>query len=128
VALVLALLAQCAHFAEELGTGFYDRFPVLLGLAPWSVTFFVAFNLAWIVIWAVAILGLWHGLVPALVPAWLLALALVANGIVHPLLALRAGGYFPGLATVPIVLPLGIVTVRRLAALTEPPLSPARAS
>jgi hypothetical protein len=120
VALACALVAQCAHFAEELVTGFYGRFPALLGLAPWSATFFVAFNLAWIVLWTLSIVGVRRGFVPALAPAWFLALALVLNGIAHPLLAWREGGYFPGLATAPIVLPFGLLACRRLAVLTRP--------
>lgn len=31
-----AIVGQCMHFAEELGAGFYFRFPVLLGLSPWG--------------------------------------------------------------------------------------------
>ena len=118
--LLLAIAGQCLHFAEELATGFHQRFPPLLGLAPWPAAFFATFNLAWIAIWALAALGLRAGLVAALVPAWFLALALLLNGVAHPLLALRTGGYFPGFWTSPLVGLLGIVLGRSLLALTGP--------
>ena len=35
--------------------------------------------------------------------AGFLAIGMVLNGIVHPLLSVRAGGYFPGLVTSPLV-------------------------
>lgn len=114
-----AIAAQCAHFAEELATGFHWRFPVLLGLSPWSPTFFVWFNLAWILIWVLAALGLRIGFVAALLPAWFLALALLLNGVAHPLMALSAGGYFPGLYSSPLVGVVGILLLRALRKLTH---------
>lgn len=116
----VALGAQCLHFTEELLTGFHQRFPVLLGLSPWSTRFFVSFNLIWIALWAASALALRPGFVAALVPLWFLALALLLNGIAHPLLALRAGGYFPGLYTSPLVGVAGALLARRLWRLTEP--------
>jgi ribosomal protein S18 acetylase RimI-like enzyme len=53
----LALAAtgvQALHFAEELATGFPRRFPELLGLEPWSLRFFVSFNLFWLAVWALS--------------------------------------------------------------------------
>jgi hypothetical protein len=116
----VALGAQCLHFTEELLTGFHERFPALLGFAPWSTTFFVSFNLAWIAVWAISALALRPGFAAALAPLWFLALALLVNGIAHPLLALRAGGYFPGLYTSPLVGVSGALLSARLWRLTEP--------
>ncbi len=107
------------HFAEEALTGFYIRFPELLGLASWPVSFFVSFNLAWIAVWLLCVA--WVGAYPraAIIPIWFLAIGSTANGIVHPLLALAAGGYFPGLwSSVPVGI-LGIVLLRALAAATR---------
>ncbi len=117
--LAAAIVGQCVHFAEELATGFHLRFPVLLGLSPWTLTFFVWFNLGWIVVWVLAAFGLRIGLVVALVPVWFLALALLLNGVAHPLMALREGAYFPGLYSSPLVGLLGILLLGGLRKLTH---------
>ena len=103
ITIIATLAAQVLHFAEELGTQFYVRFPVELGLQPWSKRFFVVFNVVWLAVWVASLLAVRARLVPALVPLWFLGLAMALNGVAHPVLALRAGGYFPGLATTPIV-------------------------
>jgi Protein of unknown function with HXXEE motif len=111
-----ALAIQALHFAEEFATGFHRRFFPMLGQAPWPDWLFVAFNSAWIACWAAAIsaavLGRWSFAVAALF--WFLGLAAIANGIAHPLLAIVAGGYFPGLATSPVLGLAGVFVVRRL--------------
>ena len=106
-AAVGALVLQLAHGSEEYVTGFAQRFPVVLGLTPWSNRFFLAFNVTWLLLWALAIVTLYRGRAPLTARAvlWFLALAGLLNAIAHPLLALRAGGYFPGLVT---ALPLGL--------------------
>jgi hypothetical protein len=114
----VAVLLQAAHFAEEAATGFRERFPELLGLAPWSPRFFVSFNLFWLAVWAQSLRGLAARRRLALFPLWFLALAGVANGVAHPLLAARVGGYFPGLFTSPLVGVAGLVLLRRLLRLT----------
>ncbi len=115
----LALTAQLAHFAEEAATGFYQRFPQLLGLAPWSLGFFVAFNLLWIAIWGISIRGLIRRHHLALFALWFLAIGSMANGLAHPLLSLTVGGYFPGLVTSPLVGLLGVLLFRRLLSITK---------
>lgn len=116
-----ALAWQGLHFAEELATGLYERLPALFGQAPWSVGFFVAFNLAWIAIWALSLLGLRAGAHAALFPIWFLAIGCTLNGVLHPLAALATGGYFPGLWTSPVSGLLGWLLLRRLGALTAAP-------
>jgi hypothetical protein len=49
---------------------------------------------------------------------WFFAIAAIANGIAHPLLSLRVGGYFPGLLTSPILGLVGILLWSRLMAAT----------
>ena len=117
-AAVAAVLLQGAHFGEELATGFARRLPELLGLAPWPPAFFPVFNLAWLAVWALAVGGLAGRRRMALFPLWFLALAGLVNALAHPLLALRAGGYFPGLGTAPLVGAAGLVLVRRLSRVT----------
>lgn len=115
----LAVLVQGAHFAEELATGFERRFPELLGLAAWTTRFFVGFNLFWLAVWAVAVFGVRAGVDAAYFPIWFLGIGMAMNGLVHPMLALMAGGYFPGLVSSPFAGALGVVLLRRLWELTE---------
>jgi hypothetical protein len=117
--IAVAIAVQAAHFAEELGTGFHLRFPAVLGLAPWSATFFVAFNLAWIAIWILSAAGVRRGVSAALVPLWFLALSMIANAVAHPVLALSAASYFPGLITAPIAGIAGLALAHQLLRVTD---------
>jgi len=117
---VLGLGCQMAHFAEEYATEFYRRFPETLGLAPWSSAFFVIFNVSWFVIWGWAAFGLREGYRAAYFPVWFFAITATANAFAHPLLALRARGYFPGLITSPILGLVGVWLFVGLVRLTEP--------
>ena len=114
------VVAQAAHFAEELFTGFPEKFPILFGLGPMSRAFFVSFNLAWIAVWSASIWGVGKKQRAALFPLWFLSLGCVANGLAHPLFSAFVGGYFPGLLTAPVVAVLGLVLLRRLVEITEP--------
>jgi hypothetical protein len=126
---IVAVLVQGAHFAEELATGFHERFPELFGLTPWPVGFFVSFNLFWLGIWGLSIWGLAARRWFAFFPLWFLAIASVANGLAHPLLSLRDGGYFPGLVSSPFVGIAGILLLRCLFQFTHrlKPMPPSEA-
>jgi hypothetical protein len=102
-ALTLAVAAQALHFAEEAATGFHERLPALLGLSGIPFSLFVSFNLAWLAIWIASIPGLRSGRAVAFFAAWFLAIAGMVNGIAHPLLAIAADEYFPGLLSAPLV-------------------------
>jgi hypothetical protein len=117
---LIGLAAQCLHFMEEFATHFPDRFPPLLGLPAWSAEFFVGFNLAWLSVWILSAVGLQKEYCFALFPIWFFAIASILNGVAHPLLAILARGYFPGLFTSPLVGVLGVLLWRRLEALTDP--------
>lgn len=117
---LLAISLQCLHFLEEFLTGFHVRFPPLWGLQPWTAEFFVAFNVCWIAVWSLCAAGVLKGVRAAYFSLWLLALALLVNGIAHPGLSLRVGGYFPGLLTSPLEGWLGIVLWGRLWRLSDP--------
>lgn len=116
---LLAIVAQAVHFLEELNTGFFIRFPEMFGLAPLLEAVFVAFNLAWLGIWVAALLGVRAGIRVAAWPLWLLGLAAVLNLFAHPILALRAGAYFPGLYTAVLVGAAGVFLLHELARLTS---------
>lgn len=116
----LAIVVQASHFTEELVAGFDVLFPELLRLPPWPVTFFVTFNLFWIVVWIVSIAGIRKGVQIALFPVWFLAVGSVANAVAHPAFAIAVRGYFPGLYTSPIVGLAGLFLLHTLVAFTEP--------
>jgi hypothetical protein len=107
-AYVIAVAAQLLHFWEEFASGFYRLFPPVFGAPSWSSGGFLAFNLSWLVIFALAGWGLvrqWH---PALLVALFLALgAGLLNGFAHLTLAAWRGGYFPGAYTAPLVFAAG---------------------
>lgn len=117
--LAACLVLQSAHFLEEYATRFYERFPSLLGLNPWSGTFFVAFNASWLIIWVTAALCLQSESRLTFFPLWFLAIVMIANGVAHPMLAVLVGGYFPGLITAPVLGIAGVVLWKRLLALTQ---------
>lgn len=106
-----AVVLQAAHFWEEYQGQFHLRLPTQFGLTPWSEQFFVSFNAAWLLVWSVALTGLASHPRAAAFPLWFLAIASVANGLVHPFLSLRAREYFPGLWTSPLVGILGAMTM-----------------
>ncbi len=116
---VVAVLSQAAHFAEELLTGFHERFPALFSLAPMSLQFFVLFNLAWLAIWSLCAWGLAARRRAALFPLWFLGIGCIANGVAHPSFSVFAGGYFPGLVTSPVVGVMGVLLLRRLLLVTH---------
>ncbi|HXA86873.1 MAG TPA: HXXEE domain-containing protein [Candidatus Dormibacteraeota bacterium] len=113
-AYLLAIAVQCLHFTEEFVTGFQRRFPRLIG-AEWSDARFLAFNLVWLAIFVLAALGVHRRARLAYLAVLFLALAGgVANGAGHLLLSAVLGGYFPGAATAPLCLLLGVVLLARL--------------
>ena len=116
---LIGIAAQSIHFMEEFLTGLYQKWPELLGLTPWSAEFFVIFNVSWIAVWILSAVGLRAGIRAALFPTWFFAIAMAVNFVVHPLLALNAGGYFPGLWSCPLVGVIGVVLLGRLGNYTE---------
>lgn len=110
----ISLAVHCVHFTEEYLTGFYDRFPNLLGLPAWPVDFFVVFNLSLIAVWLLSIYGLKRARWYVIFPVWFLAVGSAVNGIAHPAMSIVSEGYFPGLVTSPITGLAGILLIRSL--------------
>lgn len=117
----LLIAAQAAHSAEEYLTRLYDV------LAPArAVSDALGFDRSSGFVIANAALvgfGLWcylarvrPGRGAARGLAWFWAALETANGLAHAGLALAAGGYFPGLATAPLLLGLGLALGWSLAA------------
>ncbi len=105
------ILAQGAHSIEEYATRLYEvfapaRFVSSLVSNDLSLGFLVvnaalvAFGL-WC--WAVPVRSGWRA---ARGLAWFWTLLELGNGIGHSVLALSRGGYFPGVATAPLLLVL----------------------
>ena len=101
--LSITVVLQCIHFIEETITGFNVRLGQLLNIPGMSFTFFVMFNVVWIGIWIVSIFGLRSGNAFAFFAAWFLSIAGVFNGLLHPLLSIISGSYFPGTISSPFV-------------------------
>ena len=112
--LALATGVQSVHFAEEAMTGFHEKFPALFGLPPIPLSVFIVFNLVWLGIWIASVPGLRSARPAAFFAAWFLAIAGMLNGVAHPLLAVAAGGYFPGLVTSPFIGAASVWLWRRL--------------
>jgi len=121
VASLVTLAMQALHFTEEYSTGFATAFPMRLGLAPWSDTFFIVFNVGWIALWAFAIATADRLPRAAAVLLWFLAIAAIVNGVAHPLLAVAAKGYFPGLWTAPVLGLAGLWLAKNLRRATHVP-------
>jgi Protein of unknown function with HXXEE motif len=107
--LLIGISLQCLHFFEEFVTRFNERFPQQLGLSAWSNEFFVAFNMFCIAVWVLSAVGLQYNLRLAYFPVWFFIAAMLLNGLGHPLLAIAAGGYFPGLWTSWLVGIIGVI-------------------
>ncbi len=102
-ALALTTGVQAVHFVEETATGLHEQLPALFGLPGIPLSLFLVFNLTWLATWVASVPGLRSARPPAFFAAWFLAIAGMFNGIGHPLLAIAAGGYFPGLVTSPFI-------------------------
>jgi hypothetical protein len=109
LAFLLLILAQGAHSIEEYFTKLYEVFPpvsFVSGLVSSNLALgFLVINVALVAFglwcWAVPMRSGWpaaHGLV------WFWTILELGNGIGHLALAISRGGYFPGVATAPLLL------------------------
>lgn len=114
------ILAQAVHSIEEYWFRLYDALPparyVSEALGLDRPLGFIVANVA------LVSFGLWCWLArvrpghpSARAFAWFWALLEIANGLAHGALAVAAGGYFPGLATAPLLLAIGGALAWRLA-------------
>ena len=113
------VVAQACHSVEEYVFRLYDVFPP----ARLLVTLFsddprrgfIIFNVAFVAF------GFWCFLYPvrrhwpsAVAFMWVWAVIETVNGIVHPAFSVVVGGYTPGLVTSFVLLPLGVLLIKRL--------------
>ena len=102
-ALLIATVVQGIHFGEEAATGFHESLPDLFGLPAISFPLFLVFNLVWLGIWFASVPGLRSARPVAFFAAWFLAIAGLINGFAHPVMAISAKEYFPGLVSSPFI-------------------------
>jgi len=110
---LLLVLCQAAHSIEEYATRLYDVFaPARLVSGLLSEDLATGFAVANA---SIVAFGLWCYLAPVRSGrasgrtfAWAWAVVEVANGAGHSILALAAGGYFPGALTAPLLLGVGL--------------------
>ncbi|MEK6279814.1 MAG: HXXEE domain-containing protein [Acidobacteriota bacterium] len=97
---LLALAIQFLHFTEEYVYGFHYRVSELMeGIPPFNANTFVAFNMIAYCLFLLAGLGIYKGVKWAMVVVWFFTFTVLGNAVWHSLLAIRVGGYFPGLFT-----------------------------
>ena len=114
----LTIAAQALHFSEELLTELYVAFPTTFGYPAAPLSVFVWANVTALAVWIAALIAVRQGHVLALLPLWFLGFAETLNLFLHPYLAVKTEGYFPGVVTAPLVGVLGILTIRELARVT----------
>jgi hypothetical protein len=113
-AAIVAIVVQVLHLVEERQTGFYREFPPLFGAEPWTAQRFVTFNVAWLVAFVIATAMTERTKLASLALLFLVVGGGIGNGLGHLGLALRAGGYFPGLYTAPFAFAAGTNLLWRL--------------
>jgi len=116
---LLGIAVQCLHFCEEYLTGFQQKFPAFFGY-EWSDRSFVVFNLIWLSLFAFAAFGVMLKSRIAYLIAFFFALVgEIGNGIAHLAVSIAQRRYFPGLATAPLVLVVGLALLSKLMKTTE---------
>jgi Protein of unknown function with HXXEE motif len=106
------ILAQAAHSVEEYVTKLYDVFPparFMSGLVSNDLALgFLILNVGIVMIglccWAIPVRSGWPS---ARRFMWFWTILELGNGTIHSALALSRHGYYPGLATVPLLLLFG---------------------
>ncbi|MFN2511785.1 MAG: HXXEE domain-containing protein [Pyrinomonadaceae bacterium] len=113
---LLALAIQFLHFTEEYVYGFHFRVTEILdGTPPFNANVFVAFNMIAYCLFLLSGLGMYKGMKFPMIVVWFFVIAAtLGNAVLHPLLALRVGGYFPGLFTSFTYLIVGPILFMRL--------------
>jgi hypothetical protein len=113
---LLALAIQFLHFTEEYIYGFQQRVTeIRAGMPPFDDNVFVAFNMIAYCLFLLGGLGMYRGMKFPMIFVWFFTFGgVVGNAIWHPLLALKVGGYFPGLYTSFAYWIIGPILLKRL--------------
>jgi hypothetical protein len=114
----VGVAVQILHFAEEWATGFAREFPALLGY-EWSDRRFVSFNVAWVLAFAAAALGVQRRSPEAFLVLWFFAFDAIGNAVLHVSIAVWRRAYFPGVVTAPLLLVVGVLLLQQLLQVTR---------
>jgi len=127
LAFIVAILVFVGHVFEEYLTHLHLALPALFGRAPWSDPQFLVFNGVWALVFCAAAVTLSPARsIPVFIILFFAVAGGVGNGVLHCLLVLQRGAYFPGAWTAPLGLAVGFWLLRLLYA-SEPLESPATA-
>jgi hypothetical protein len=98
---LIALAIQFLHFTEEYVYGFHLRVTeIMAAMPPFDANVFVAFNMIAYCLFLLGGVGMYRGIKFPMIIVWFFTIAAtLGNAVLHLLLALRVGGYFPGLIT-----------------------------
>jgi len=111
----IALAIQCIHFIEEYVGLIYIRLPALLDMPPIGQDEFVIFNLFAYAVFILGGIALFRNYrVMMVIPIFFILMGVMANGIIHVILALWQSSYFPGLFTALAYLFLGPYLIKML--------------
>ena len=123
---LLALAIQFLHFTEEYVYGFHFRVTEILdGTPPFTPGVFVTFNMIAYCLFLLSGLGMYKGMKFPMIVVWFFVIAgTLGNAVFHPLLAVRVGGYFPGLFTSLAYLIVGPILFMRLWEVRNPQITP----
>jgi hypothetical protein len=103
------------HVAEEYTRGLQVALPGLFDISAWSGQQYLIFNGVWALVFVAAGVMLKPGReLPVLMVLFLGLVGGVANGIIHLVLVVGRGEYFPGAWTAPISFVIGVVLLREL--------------
>lgn len=107
--LVAGLAVFVVHIVEEWLGALPVALPELFGREPWTTPRWAVFNGLWMAVFcaAAATVGPGRGL-PVLFILFFAVAGGVGNGVLHLLLWLQSGGYFPGVWTAPACLMVGV--------------------
>lgn len=112
---LFALGLQFIHFTEEYLTNFTTELPKILDVEPYPIDYWLTFNMIAYFIFIVGGIALIKKIKELMIiPLFFILIGVLFNGIVHILLSIYVGGYFPGLYTALVFTVLGPVLVARL--------------
>jgi hypothetical protein len=112
---ILGIGFQLLHFAEEHATDFDIHFGQLFGGEPYGHNLFVSFNMISYCMFLVGGYAIFKGFKPLMIIAmFFIAYGMLGNCIGHISYSIAAKGYFSGLYTSFLNLPLSIVMLRKL--------------
>lgn len=117
----LALAWQLVHFVEENSTGFRYRWPIeIFGAKPYGERQYVAINALSYAVFIAGGVALLKRRPEFSLPAIFFAvMAVMYNGVQHPIYSYMVKGYFPGLFTGLVDLAVGPFLLKRMFAAPE---------